>query len=103
MKLQIQIPVQVGETYGRYKNRIFYSSKFVPLLTSVSLLRRHPGNDTTIEVEAFIPEQYRKHIDGARDKWVTPEIRKCVCYYADNRKTLREFMESGVPELIIKD
>lgn len=103
MQLTIQIPVMSAEFHGRGGTRIFYAAKFMPILTTVSVLRRHPGNDMTIEAEAFIPEQYRGQIDGLRSAWVTPEIRKCVCYVGDNPKTLREFMESGEQELILKD
>lgn len=101
MILEIQIPVLVTVTYGKYKNRFSVQPKLMPIVTSVSALRLISGDNIAIEVDAFIPESLRGQIDGPRSKWRTPEIRKCICYIDDNRKTLRDFIESGAQELIL--
>jgi hypothetical protein len=103
MQLTIQIPVLVAEIYGKYKNRITYTTRLQPILTSVSAIRRVEGDDVAIEVDAFIPEQYRDQIDGSHMKWISPEMRRCVCYIDDNRKTLRDFIESGEQERQIRN
>ena len=101
MILEIQIPVLVTVTYGKYRNRFSAEARLMPIVTSVRALRLIPGDSIAIEVEAFIPEKDRDMIDGPRSKWLTPEFRKCICYVDDNRKTLREFIESGAQELIL--
>jgi len=97
MILTVQIPVLVPEIYGKFKNRISYTTKLMPIVTRVVAVRRTVIAGE-VEADAFIKDEYRRQIDGAKSKWIDAEYRRCVCYVEDNPKTLRAFLESGDAE-----
>jgi hypothetical protein len=98
MRLTVQIPVLVGKAYGKYRNRIFYEPADTPIETTVHAVRLVPKKPELVEVDAFIPENYRGQIEGARSAWVSDEVRKCFARVSDNRKSLRPFLDSGDAE-----
>ena len=99
--LTVRVPQMVTTMHGRGRTRAFSAPEIVPLASPTRVLsvrrvmRCGLPSDLEVEADAFIPEQYRGQISGQRDRWITPEIRRCVVMVADNRKTLAPFLASG--------
>lgn len=98
--LTTDVPTLVAAAYGRYRNRIAYIPGEAEHVARVRVLRRKRLADGTldpdrIEVEVFVPEDRRASIEAPRSAWVTPEYLRCTARLSKNRKTLREFFESG--------
>jgi hypothetical protein len=98
MRLTVQLPVLAPRLYGKYRNRIAYEQQLMPIETTVHAVRLIKDDPGAVEVDAFIPEQYRGQIDGPRSKWVDTEVRRCIAWIEDNPKSLRAFLESGDAE-----
>jgi hypothetical protein len=107
--LTVRVPQPVTCLYGRGRTRAFTSEEEVPLAspTRVLAIRRVERggvvSETELEADAFIPEQYRGMISGPRDRWLTPEVRRCVVMVADNRKSVAAFVGSGDREWRLAD
>jgi hypothetical protein len=100
----IRVPMRVAILHGKYRNRISYQSSMQPLNARAMAMRRiaidgsGTFNSGKIEVDAYISPDDRDLIEGGGTCWITPEIRRCVAYLSDNRKTLAPFFASNEPE-----
>ena len=106
MVLTTDVPTLVAAEYGRYRNRIAYVPGEAEHVARVRVIRRIKLADGTLdpdraEVEVYVPEDRRRGIEAPRAKWVTPEYLLASARLSKNRKTLREFFESGVMELSV--
>ena len=96
MILTVQIPVAVTRPYGRGGSRLSYETTLMPIVTNCVAIRRAAGG--LLEADAFIKDEYRGQIEGPASKWIDIEYRRCICRADENRKTLRDFLESGDAE-----
>ncbi|MBN3853818.1 hypothetical protein G3N59_10540 [Paraburkholderia sp. Ac-20340] len=101
--LTVEVPSLAPAVYGRYRNRIAYVAADVEMNSSVRVVRRLARQDGTlrddaVEVEVFVPEDRRNGVEAPRAAWVTPEYLRCRAIVSKNRKSLREFIESGERE-----
>ncbi|MFT0167500.1 hypothetical protein ACLKMY_00530 [Paraburkholderia mimosarum] len=104
MVLTTDVPTLVPATYGRYRNRITYVSGTAEHVARVRVVRRIRLADGTFdpdraEVEVFVPEDRRAVIEAPRGSWVTPEYLRCIARLSKNRKSLRDFFDSGSFEI----
>jgi hypothetical protein len=103
MVLTTDVPTLVPVAYGRYRNRISYVAGDAEHVARVRVVRRIVLTDGTLdpdkaEVEVYVPEDRRGAIEAPRAAWVTPEYLRCSALLSKNRKSLRDFFDSGEME-----
>jgi hypothetical protein len=106
MVLTTDVPTLVATEYGRYRNRVAYvpgEAEHVARVRVIRRIRLASGelDPDRAEVEVYVPEDRRRSIEAPRAAWVTPEYLRCSARLSKNRKSLREFFESGVMELAV--
>lgn len=101
MVLTVAVPVRmaVEMRVGR-RTRVTSMVDDVAFVTSVRRLRRiqHVGGSLDpdrVTVEAFIPEHQRRGVEAIKGSWLSDEYLRCYARLSLNRKSLREFFESG--------
>ncbi|MFD1557073.1 hypothetical protein ACFSHT_15840 [Paraburkholderia silviterrae] len=104
MVLTTDVPTIVPTTYGRGRSRLAYVPGFAEYIARVRVVRRMQLADGTLdperaEVEVYVPEDRRAGIEAPKSAWVDEEYLRCIARLSKNRKTLRDFFESGVMEL----
>lgn len=103
MVLTVEVPSVVAVEHVRYR-RLSYVPGDVEYTAAVRVVRRITRADGTfdpgrVEVEVFIPASRRRAVEVPRSRWVDDEYLRCIALVAKNRKTLRDFLESGAVEL----
>lgn len=103
--LSVSVPsLVVVEVRSRHRARVMTTVDDVALITSVRAVRRIQRRDGSldpdrVEVEAFIPDQYKAGLQPRKGDWLDSGYLRCHAKLAHNRKSLREFFESGELEL----
>lgn len=103
MVLTTDVPTLVPKIYGKHRNRITYVTGEAAHVARVRVVRRVelPGgalDPDLAEVEVYIPEDRRAGIEAPKGAWVDREYLRCTARFSKNRKSLREFFESGEME-----
>ncbi|POR52774.1 hypothetical protein B0G62_10471 [Paraburkholderia eburnea] len=100
MVLITDVPTLIPAIYGKYRNRITYVAGYDEYVARVRVIRRKKLADGSLdpdlaEVEVYVPDDRRAGIEAPRGAWVDAEYLRCTARLSKNRKSLRDFFDSG--------
>jgi hypothetical protein len=107
MRLTILLPEVGPVMVGRWKNRVAYVEREVPLETTVYKIKRIARNGKfdagQIVAHAYIPPQYRGGVEARDWRWQDAETLRVFVNIKDNMKTLRPFLDSHDAEWDVRE